>query len=81
MNSKKNPSNAPGGESSADYIISESGEHEQTSTKGKKSGLESVTDTLKEKVIPIEKALNCTVRFVDIIPDFTHYYCPSFLFP
>jgi hypothetical protein len=20
-----------------------------------------------------------TVRFVDLIPDFTHYYCPSFL--
>src|SRR5215467_13761793 len=51
MNSKKNPSNAPGGESSADYIISESGEHEQTLAKGKKSGLKSITDTVKEKVM------------------------------
>ena len=50
MKSKNNPSNATGGESSADYIISESGQHEQTSTKGKKSGLESITDTVKEKV-------------------------------
>jgi hypothetical protein len=53
MESKDNTSSAPGGESSADYMISESGEQEQASTqttKGKKSGLESVTDILKEKV-------------------------------
>src|SRR5215469_15707795 len=57
MNSKKNPSNAPGGESSADYTISESGKHEQTSTKGKKSGLESITDTVKEKVMETAKSV------------------------
>jgi hypothetical protein len=48
-----NPSGASGGESSADYIISESGEQQGTSTqptKGKKNGLESLTDTVKEKV-------------------------------
>jgi hypothetical protein len=57
MKSKNNPSNATGGESSADYIISESGEHEQTSTKGKKSGLESITDTVKEKVMGTAKSV------------------------
>jgi hypothetical protein len=57
MKSKKNPSNATGGESSADYIISESGEHEQTTTKGKKSGLESITDTVKEKVMATAKSV------------------------
>ena len=56
MNSKENRSNAPGGESSADYIISESGEHEHTS-KGKKSGLESITDTVKEKVMGTAKSV------------------------
>ena len=37
MDSKENPSSAPGGESSADYIISESGEQEQTTAKGKRA--------------------------------------------
>jgi hypothetical protein len=53
MESKDDKSSAPGGESSADYMISESGEQQEASTqttKGKKSGLESVTDTIKEKV-------------------------------
>jgi hypothetical protein len=57
---KHNPSGAPGGESSADYIISESGEEQRLSTqsrKGKKSGLESVTDTLKEKVTGTAKSI------------------------
>jgi len=52
-NKEDNPSGASGGESSADYIISKSGEQRGTSTqptKGKKSGLESLTDTVKEKV-------------------------------
>jgi hypothetical protein len=53
----ENPSSAPGGESSADYIISESGEQEQTTTKGKKSGLESITDTVKQKVMGTAKSV------------------------
>ena len=56
MDSKDN-SSAPGGESSADYMISESGEQQQTSTKGKKSGLESLTDTVKEKVMGTAKSV------------------------
>jgi hypothetical protein len=61
MDSKDNSSSAPGGESSADYMISESGEQQQqqTSTKGKKSGLESITDTIKEKVIGTAKSVKC----------------------
>jgi hypothetical protein len=69
MNSKENRSSAAGGESSADYIISESGEHEQTSTKGKKSGLESITDTVKEKVIgtakSVKEGVSSTIRTDD----------------
>lgn len=57
MNAKENSASTPGGESSADYIISESGEHEQTSTKGKKSGLESITDNVKEKVMGTAKSV------------------------
>jgi hypothetical protein len=57
MDSKENTSSAPGGESSADYIISESGEHEQASAKGKKSGLESITDSVKEKVMGTAKSV------------------------
>lgn len=63
MSSEKgedNSSSAPGGESSADYIISESGESQQTSTqttKPKKSGLESVADTIKEKVTGTAKSV------------------------
>ena len=38
-------------------MISESGEQEQTSTKGKKSGLESLTDTVKEKVMGTAKSV------------------------
>jgi hypothetical protein len=57
MNSKDNSSSAPGGESSADYMISESGEQQQTSTKGKKGGLESLTDTVKEKVVGTAKSV------------------------
>ena len=57
MDSKENPSSAPGGESSADYIISESGEQEQTTAKGKKSGLESITDTVKQKVMGTAKSV------------------------
>ena len=58
MESKDNSSSAPGGESSADYMISESGEQEQqTSTKGKKSSLESLTDSVKEKVMGTAKSV------------------------
>jgi hypothetical protein len=42
-------SSAPGGETSADYLISESGKQTET-TKAKKSGFDSVTDKIKEKV-------------------------------
>lgn len=59
-NREDNTSGASGGESSADYIISESGEQQQSSTqstKGKKSGLESVTDTIKEKVTGTAKSV------------------------
>ena len=41
-------SNAAGGESSANYMISESGE--QPEDKGKKSGVDTITDKVKEKV-------------------------------
>jgi hypothetical protein len=64
MSSKKgddNASSAHGGESSADYIISESGEPQLTSppqtTKRKKSGFESVTDNIKEKVTGTAKSV------------------------
>jgi len=42
-------SSAPGGETSADYLISESGKQTET-TKTKKSGFDSVADKIKEKV-------------------------------
>ena len=41
-------SNAAGGESSANYMISESGK--QPEDKGKKSGVETITDKIKDKV-------------------------------
>ena len=47
-NNEDDTSSAPGGESSADYLISESGKQTET-TKAKKSG-DSVTDKIKEKV-------------------------------
>jgi len=46
---KDDTSNASGGETSADYMISESGKQTEA-TKGKKSVLDSVTDKIKEKV-------------------------------
>jgi len=48
-NNEDDTSSAPGGETSADYMISESGKQTET-TKGKKSGFDSVTDKIKEKV-------------------------------
>ncbi len=49
MNSDNNgTSNAGGGEASADYMISESGE--QPEDKGKKSGVDTITDKIKDKV-------------------------------
>jgi hypothetical protein len=48
-NKEDDTSSAPGGETSADYMISESGKQTET-TKGKKSGFDSVTDKIKEKV-------------------------------
>src|ERR1700693_1278117 len=48
-NNEDDTSSAPGGETSADYLISESGKQTET-TKAKKSGFDSVTDKIKEKV-------------------------------
>jgi hypothetical protein len=48
-NNEDDTSSAPGGETSADYLISESGKQTET-TKTKKSGFDSVTDKIKEKV-------------------------------
>ncbi|MDQ6668529.1 MAG: hypothetical protein M3Y53_09930 [Thermoproteota archaeon] len=42
-NNEEDTSSAPGGETSADYLISESGKQTET-TKTKKSGFDSVTD-------------------------------------
>jgi hypothetical protein len=46
--SDNDTSNAAGGESSANYMISESGK--QPEDKGKKSGVSTITDKVKEKV-------------------------------
>ena len=48
-NNEDDTSSAPGGETSADYLISESGKQTET-TKTKKSGFDSVTDKIKDKV-------------------------------
>ena len=48
-NNEDDSLSAPGGETSADYLISESGKQTET-TKAKKSGFDSVTDKIKEKV-------------------------------
>jgi hypothetical protein len=48
-NNEDDTSSAPGGETSADYLISESGKQTET-TKTKKSGFDSVADKIKEKV-------------------------------
>lgn len=48
-NNEDDTSSAPGGETSADYLISESGKQNET-TKAKKSGFDTVTDKIKEKV-------------------------------
>jgi hypothetical protein len=48
-NNEDDTSSAPGGETSADYLISESGKQTET-TKAKKSGFDTVTDKIKEKV-------------------------------
>jgi hypothetical protein len=48
-NNEDDTSSAPGGETSADYLISESGKQTET-TKTKKSGFDSVRDKIKEKV-------------------------------
>jgi hypothetical protein len=48
-NNEDDTSSAPGGETSPDYLISESGKQTET-TKAKKSGFDSVTDMIKEKV-------------------------------
>ena len=47
-NNEDDTSSAPGGETSADYLISESGKQTET-TKAKKSGFDTVTDKIKEK--------------------------------
>ena len=48
-NNEDDTSSAPGGETSPDYLISESGKQTET-TKAKKSGFDTVTDKIKEKV-------------------------------
>jgi hypothetical protein len=48
-NNEDDTLSAPGGETSADYLISESGKQTET-TKTKKSGFDSVRDKIKEKV-------------------------------
>ena len=48
-NNEDDTSSAPGGETSADYLISESGKQTET-TKAKKSAFDSVTDKIKDKV-------------------------------
>ena len=55
-NNEDDTSSAPGGETSADYMISESGKQTET-TKGKKSGFDSVTDKIKEKVTGAGKSV------------------------
>lgn len=55
MSSKNDNDTAPGGESSADYMISESGE--QPEDKGKKSGVDTITDKIKEKVTGVGKSV------------------------
>ena len=52
-------SSAPGGESSADYMISQSGEqHEE---KGKKSGVDVITDKIKDKVSGAGRSVKGTI--------------------
>ena len=53
---KDDTSNASGGETSADYMISESGKQTEA-TKGKKSVLDSVTDKIKEKIAGAGKSV------------------------
>ncbi len=51
--------NAAGGESSANYMISESGE--QPEDKGKKSGVDTITDKVKEKVTGTGRSVKDTL--------------------
>jgi hypothetical protein len=55
-NNEDDTSSAPGGETSADYLISESGKQTET-TKAKKSGFDTVTDKIKEKVTGAGKSI------------------------
>ena len=56
MNSESdNEPNAAGGESSANYMISESGK--QPEDKGKKSGVDIITDKVKEKVTGVGRSV------------------------
>ena len=55
-NNEDDISSAPGGETSADYLISESGKQTET-TKTKKSGFDSVADKIKEKVTGAGKSI------------------------
>jgi hypothetical protein len=55
-NNEDDTSSAPGGETSADYLISESGKQTET-TKAKKSGFDTVTDKIKEKVTGVGKSV------------------------
>jgi hypothetical protein len=50
---------ASGGESSADYMISESGE--QPEDKRKKSGVDKITDKVKEKVTGVGTSVKKTL--------------------
>jgi hypothetical protein len=55
-NNEDETSSVPGGETSADYMISESGKQTET-TKAKKSGFDSVIDKIKEKVTGAGKSI------------------------
>jgi hypothetical protein len=61
MNSENDneTSNAAGGESSANYMISESGE--QPEDKGKKSGVDTISDKVKEKVTGAGRSVKDTL--------------------
>ena len=61
MNSENDneTSSAAGGESSANYMISESGE--QPEDKGKKSSVDTITDTVKEKVTGAGRSVKETI--------------------
>ncbi len=63
MNSEndKDAPDASGGESSANYMISESGE--QPEDKGRKSGVDTIADKVKEKVTGAGRSVKETISY------------------